>query len=89
MSIITEIVGYIAAVFGTALMLPQVYKSYKTKRVNDISIVMLIVYIINCSLWEIYGILIHSKPVIVCNVLALIIGILQTYLKFKFQKESS
>ncbi len=82
----TEIVGYTAAVFGTALMLPQVFKSYKTKRVNDVSIIMLIIYIINCSLWEVYGILICSKPIIVCNILALFIGMLQLYLKLKLQK---
>jgi MtN3 and saliva related transmembrane protein len=88
MSIFTEIIGYIAAVFGTILMLPQVFKSYKTKRVEDISFVMLVVYILNCSFWEVYGILIHSMPVIICNVLALIIGIFQMILKLKFRKEN-
>lgn len=88
MSILTEIIGYIAAAFGTALMLPQVYKSYRTKRVNDISFVMLIVYILNCTSWEIYGILINSKPVIICNFLALIIGIFQMVLKLKLQNKN-
>jgi MtN3 and saliva related transmembrane protein len=88
MPVFTEIIGYIAAVFGTALMLPQVYKSYKTKRVNDISISMLIVYILNCTSWEIYGILIHSMPVIICNLLALIIGIFQMVLKLKLQNKN-
>ena len=40
--IITETVGYLAAVFGTYLMIPQVYKSYMTKKVNDISKVMVV-----------------------------------------------
>ena len=59
MELFTVIVGYLAAVFGTALMLPQVYKSIKTKRVDDISMSMLVVYVINCffvgSIW-----LVHS-----------------------------
>jgi MtN3 and saliva related transmembrane protein len=83
----TDIIGYLAAVFGTILMLPQVYKSIKTKRVNDISFSMLIVYIINCSLWEVYGFLINSKPVIICNILALIIGLIQLLLKYKYQNK--
>jgi MtN3 and saliva related transmembrane protein len=89
MEIFTEIIGYLAAVFGTALMMPQVYKSIKTKRVDDISMVMLVVYIINCSLWETYGILIKSNPVIICNFLALIIGSVQIYAKVKFQTKES
>ena len=83
--ILIQIVGYLAAVFGTLLMIPQVYKSILTKRVDDISMVMLIVYIINCSLWESYGLLIHAMPVILCNALALGIGIFQTVLKVKYQ----
>jgi MtN3 and saliva related transmembrane protein len=85
MKFFTEIIGYLAAVFGTALMMPQLYKSFKTKRVDDISMVMLVVYLINCSLWETYGILIKSNPVIICNFLALIIGSIQVYAKKKFQ----
>ena len=85
MDFFTEIVGYLAAVFGTALMMPQLYKSFKTKRVDDISMVMLVVYLINCSLWESYGLLIKSNPVIICNFLALIIGSIQIYAKKKFQ----
>lgn len=84
--LLTEVIGYIAAVFGTILMLPQVYKSYKTKRVGDISKSMIVVYIINCSLWETYGLLIHSNPVILCNIFALIIGFVQLVFKLKYSK---
>ena len=87
--IITETVGYLAAVFGTYQMIPQVYKSYMTKKVNDISKVMVVVYIINCSLWEVYGLLIHSWPIILCNFIALIIGIIQIGLKLKYQSEGN
>jgi MtN3 and saliva related transmembrane protein len=81
----TEIIGYLAAAFGTALMLPQLYKAYKTKRVDDISMVMLVVYLINCFLWEIYGLLIGSMPIILCNMIAGVIGVLQILLKKKYQ----
>ena len=89
MELFTVIVGYLAAVFGTALMLPQVYKSIKTKRVDDISMSMLVVYVINCSLWEVYGLCIHAMPVILCNIIALGIGILQLVLKFKYRTNAS
>jgi MtN3 and saliva related transmembrane protein len=88
MDILTEIIGYAAAVFGTALMLPQVFKTFKTRRVDDISMVMLVVYIINCGLWETYGLLIGSMPMILCNATAGLIGVLQIGLKLKYQTKS-
>ncbi|MCX7986856.1 MAG: SemiSWEET family transporter [Bacteroidales bacterium] len=81
MQIITDIVGYAAATVGTILMLPQVYKSYRTRRVDDISMVMVIVYIVNCTLWEIYGWMLDSMPIILCNLIALVIAFVQLYLK--------
>jgi MtN3 and saliva related transmembrane protein len=86
---VTDTVGYVAAVFGTALMLPQVYKSFKTRRVDDISMVMLVVYILNCTSWEIYGLLIKSMPIILCNIIAGLIGITQLLLKLKYRTKNN
>jgi len=84
MQLITDIIGYAAATVGTILMLPQVYKSYRTRRVDDISMAMVIVYIVNCTLWEIYGWLLDSMPIILCNIIALVIAFIQLYLKLSF-----
>jgi len=82
----TEIIGYMAALIGTSIMIPQAYKSYKTKKVDDLSMVMLIIYVFNCILWEMYGLLIHSNPMIACNIVALIIAIIQVIIKVKYRK---
>lgn len=78
-------IGYLAALFGTSIMLPQLIKTIKTRKAEDLSLVMLIVYLINCSLWFWYGMLIQSKPVIFCNIIAFLIGAIQTWLKIKFK----
>jgi MtN3 and saliva related transmembrane protein len=88
MKIMTEVVGYMAAAVGTSILLPQVYKSIKTKKVNDISMSMLVVYIINLVLWEIYGLLLFSIPLIVCNVTSLIIALFQIILKIKYTQKT-
>jgi len=80
-----NIIGYIAAFFGTILMIPQLYKSLKTKQVKDISYTMLIIYLINCSLWEVYGLLIKSGPIIVCNIIAFSLGLSQLIIKYKYE----
>ena len=84
--IIAEITGYVAAVVGTSLMLPQVIKSIKTKKVDDISSWMLWLYFLNCVLWLAYGIMISAMPVVVCNLVALIISVIQLRLKYQYSK---
>jgi MtN3 and saliva related transmembrane protein len=85
MAVFTQVVGFLAAVVGTALMLPQVVKAIRTKKVDDISYWMLLLYFVSCLLWFTYGVLIVAWPVIVCNFIALIISIIQLYLKSKFR----
>jgi MtN3 and saliva related transmembrane protein len=87
--IIIEIIGYLAAFFGTILMLPQAFKTYRTRHVADISLVMLVVYIINCMLWGIYGYFLHSVPMLLCNGFALIIGFLMLSMKILFSGSSA
>ena len=81
---LVNVIGFTAAIVGTSLMLPQVIKSIKTRKVDDVSFLMLLLYFFNCLLWLLYGILITAWPVIVCNFIALLISILQLVLKVKY-----
>lgn len=82
--IFTNIIGYAATVVGILIMLPQIYKSWKTKKVNDLSMGMVFLYFLNCLLWLIYGLLIVAPPIIVANAIGLIISIFQLLLKLKY-----
>ncbi len=84
MEIFKEIIGYSATIVGTSLMLPQVYKSLKTKSVKDLSWGMLSLYFLNCLLWLIYGTLISSTPLALTNGIALAISIFQISLKLRY-----
>ena len=84
---IVNIIGYAATVVGTCLMLPQVIKSWRTKKVKDISLLMLVFYFFNCLLWGIYGVLIWAMPVIVANAIGFLVSIVQLVLKLKFGKK--
>ncbi len=84
---IINFIGYSAAFFGTILMLPQAIKTYRTRHVADISLVMLIVYIINCILWGIYGYFLQSGPMLICNGIALTIGFLMLIMKISFRNK--
>ena len=81
------IVGTLAAVTGTCLMLPQLYKTFKTKSVKDVSWGMLIVYFFNGIFWLAYGWLLGATPIILTNSIALIISIAQIILQVKYSKQ--
>jgi len=81
----TDTIWYLATAVWTFLMLPQVIKSFKTKTMKDVSRWMIFMYIGNCLLRSIYGFLIYSIPLMLCNIIALIIGILQLFLKIKYK----
>lgn len=85
MEIFKEIVGYSATIVGTSIMLPQVYKTFKTKTSKDISWGMLVLYFLNCLLWLVYGFLIFSNPLILTNGIALIISSVQILFKVKYK----
>ena len=86
MELLTQIVWFSAAAIWTSLMLPQVIKSIKTKKIDDLSFAMIILYFLNCALWLAYWILLNAVPMILCNFLALIISIIQLILKIKYSK---
>ena len=81
MTLLAEMIGYAAAVVGTSLMLPQLIKSIRSKKVRDLSYGMLILYFFNCLLWMVYGLLILAWPVVICNAIAFVISIVQLVIK--------
>jgi len=62
-----EIIGTIGAILTTASFVPQVYKTYKSKSVDSISLTMYSVFFVGIIFWLIYGIYIDSFAVIFAN----------------------
>ena len=78
--------GFIAAILTTAAFLPQLIKTYRTKRADDVSIVMLIMFIIGLVFWIIYAIKAKAIPVLVANLITLILNSTILILKILFNK---
>ena len=82
-----EIFGYIAAVLTTAAFLPQLIKTLKTKKADDVSLVTLIMFIIGVLCWIIYGYKISSIPILIANLITLILNLLILISKIYFSKK--
>lgn len=87
--IFTNIIGYIATVIGTSIMLPQTIKSLRSKKVDGLSLGMVTIYCVNCVLWFTYGLLIAAKPVVAANAIGFVVGVFQLWLTFKYGRKSS
>ena len=85
----TEYIGLAAGAFTTAAYLPQVYKTWRTKAVGDISLVMYWSMTLGVFLWFIYGVCIQAMAVMAANAvsLALVGGML--WLKIKYGRRQA
>ena len=80
-----ELLGFIAAAFGTISFLPQVIKIWKSHSVNDISTSMYVIYAISIILWLGYGIIIKSAPLITAEIITLILVSMILVMKYMWK----
>ena len=81
-----EIFGYIAAILTTAAFLPQLIKTLKTKKAEDVSLVTLIMFIVVVLCWIIYGYKISSIPILLANLITLLLNLMILISKIYFSK---
>lgn len=79
-----EIIGLVAAFLTTASFLPQVYKTWKTKDVSGISLLMYAMFCTGVCLWIVYGVYKDSLSLIIGNGIAVITSFMMVYFKIKY-----
>ena len=80
--------GFLAALLTTIAFLPQLYKTWKTKSADDVSLIMLILFIIGLICWIIYGLKINSLPILVANIITFIFNFSILILKITYRKSN-
>ena len=82
-----EILGLIAAALTTSAFLPQVYKTWKTKNVEALSMPMLLLFFVGIIFWFIYGVFLGSLALILANGITIGSYALLIFFKIKYGKE--
>ena len=59
----SDLFGFMAALLTSIAFLPQLYKTWETKSAEDVSLIMLILFITGLICWIIYALKIHSIPI--------------------------
>ena len=81
-----DLFGFVAALLTTIAFLPQLYKTWKTKSADDVSLIMLLLFITGLICWIIYGLNINSIPIISANIVTLIFNSSILFLKINYGK---
>ena len=80
-------IGLIAAVLTTSAFLPQVYKTWKTKDVEALSLPMLLMFFVGIVLWLVYGIFIDSLSMIIANTITIVSAFFLIYFKLIYKNK--
>ena len=75
--------GLIAGILTTISFLPQVIKTFKTRKTDDISLLMYIILCVGTFLWLSYGFLKKDIPLILANLITFIFAFSILILKIK------
>jgi MtN3 and saliva related transmembrane protein len=81
------IVGTLAGILILSGWVPQIIKGYKTKRLNDVSVYLMICIFAGAVLWLVYGIEINDVYIIGVNVAAMFLTVTVLYMKLKYERK--
>jgi len=71
---LVEILGLLAGCLTTLSFLPQVWLVWEKRSAGDISLGMYLLMCSGVAMWLAYGLLIHSRPVVLANGLTLLLS---------------
>lgn len=79
---IDEIAGWLAAIFTTLILVPQVIKAITTKKTRDVSMLMIVFTVLGNVGWLVQAIYTANRPLMVCATLIIILSFIMIIFKF-------
>lgn len=84
---VVEYIGYLGSFLSCVTFIPQVYHSWNSKSVGDLSFLMILIVITSTLVWLVYGYFVKSGPVIMANTVVLALSLILLYFKLTFKKK--
>lgn len=81
--------GLAGGFLTTVGFVPQVVRSYRTKSVDDVSLVQPIVLLCGMSLWFLYGIFLRDVAIILANLFSILFNLALVILKINYARRFS
>jgi MtN3 and saliva related transmembrane protein len=83
-----EILGFLAGLFITVGIVPQVWRLFKLKSAREISLSFTLLFLAGGLCWLIYGIALGLLPLIIWNAISVSLMCLMLFAKIKYGKQS-
>lgn len=78
-----EMLGYTASLASGGAFMPQAIKALRTRQTNDLSLASVALGAAGTILWAGYGVLIHSGPVTISNVIVMPFALATLWMKLR------
>jgi uncharacterized protein with PQ loop repeat len=85
-TLFAQSVSILAPITNCIQMIPQLYKSYKSQQVHDLSIYSLSLLLATSVLWLLHGYFIQDTSLIVAGVISVAVNAMLFALFFKYRK---
>ena len=82
-----EILGLIAGTLSCITFVPQIFKTWKSKSVKDISVSSFLIVVCSTIVWIGYGILKDSISVLLTNIIVFFTAVIMLWMKWKFTEK--
>ena len=82
----TEAIGLFGAFLTSVTFIPQVYKTWQSKRVDDLSLTMMLIVLLSTVVWLTYAFSLMLWPVIIANSIVCALSLMLIYFKLTFKK---
>ena len=82
-----EILGLVAGILSCITFVPQIFKTWQSKSVKDISVMSFTIVVVSTVIWLAYGIIKNLPSVILTNVIVCISAIIMLALKWRYSKD--
>ncbi len=83
----TAALGILAGILTTSAVVPQIWKAWRTKEVEDVSPGMFFVLITGLALWVAYGVIKSDIPIIATNGVAFLLNTFMIYLIYRYREK--
>ena len=81
------IVGILATIFAISSTIPQIIKGIKTRKMDDVSALLILALIVGLSLWVVYGVAKSDIVIIGGNSVGVLLNAMLLLLKIKYSRE--
>lgn len=80
----SDLLGYVAGALTTIALLPQVWRTFRTRDVSGISLKMYLIFTAGVAVWLAYGIVLGETPMILANSVSLVLAFAVLAMKLRY-----